>query len=350
MSASGGELRVLMANAFYHGATGEALAHGLRALGADVQNVDYQPHFVISPGLLLRAAARALRGASTDSFNAAILQAADMIEPQLFLTVKGLYVKPETLTALKRRGVRTAMYYPDLHFGHAGLSEESLGLYDLFFTTKSFHVPYLSRRFGAERVRYLPHGYSPLAHQPRLTAVAEADYRVDVAYVGNHSPYKALWLEAVARRLPSVTMTIVGNRWAEACAGTALEPFVLGHELVGDFHARVVQTSRINIAIHSGPDGPHGWEDLVSTRTFEIPASKGFMLHIDNPEVRDFFEPGREIDVFADPDQLCERIATWLARPDDRRAMIEAAFARCVPAYSYYARAESLLADVSRLT
>ena len=32
------------------------------------------------------------------------------------------------------------------------------------------------------------------------------------------------------------------------------------------------------------------WKDLVSTRTFEIPACKGFMLHVDNSEVREFFE------------------------------------------------------------
>jgi spore maturation protein CgeB len=63
------------------------------------------------------------------------------------------------------------------------------------------------------------------------------------------------------------------------------------------------------------------------------------MLHIDNHEVRELFEPGREIDVFASEDELIEKITHYLGRPELRREMIERAYARCVPAYGYNARA-----------
>ncbi|MFN3304299.1 MAG: FtsX-like permease family protein, partial [Roseateles sp.] len=39
----------------------------------------------------------------------------------------------------------------------------------------------------------------------------------------------------------------------------------------------------------------------------EIPAAGGFMLHIDNPEVRGLFDHGTEFDSFATPEQLVER-------------------------------------------
>jgi spore maturation protein CgeB len=64
------------------------------------------------------------------------------------------------------------------------------------------------------------------------------------------------------------------------------------------------------------------------------------MLHIDNAEVRSMFEPGREIDVFANVDEMIDKIAYYLARPVLRREMIDRAYARCVPAYGYDARAE----------
>lgn len=82
-----------------------------------------------------------------------------------------------------------------------------------------------------------------------------------------------------------------------------------------------------------------GWQDLTSARTFEIPACKGFMLHIDNEEVRGLFTPGEEIDVFNDVDELCAKIESYLAHDEEREAMIEPAYRRCVPAYSYDERA-----------
>jgi spore maturation protein CgeB len=112
--------------------------------------------------------------------------------------------------------------------------------------------------------------------------------------------------------------------------------------VVGDSYARILQRARINIGIHSGPSGPFGWQDLVSTRTFEIPACKGFMLHIDNEGVRTLFEPGVEIDVFSTPDNLCEKIDYYLVRGLLRREMIERAYERCVPAYSYDMRAAAI--------
>ncbi len=81
------------------------------------------------------------------------------------------------------------------------------------------------------------------------------------------------------------------------------------------------------------------WADMVSTRTFEIPACRGFMLHVDNEEIREFYKPGVEIDVFASPEELADKIKFYLRRPDLRAKMIERAFQRCVPNYSYIARA-----------
>src|SRR5262249_17411330 len=104
-----------------------------------------------------------------------------------------------------------------------------------------------------------------------------------------------------------------------------------------------LQTARINLAFHFGPSGSNGWQDLVSTRTFEIPACKGFMLHIDNKEVRDLFEPGKEIDVFETATELCEKITHYLGNNKLCREMVERSYVRAVPAYSYDARAKRMI-------
>jgi hypothetical protein len=148
------------------------------------------------------------------------------------------------------------------------------------------------------------------------------------------------WLEAIARWLPDVKLAVIGAGWTDPTKGTRLQSSVTGYQLVGDAYVRSVQQVKINVAFHMGPRRQRGWEDLVSMRTFELPACKGFMLHIDNGEVRALFEPEKEIDVFSTPEELCEKIRFYLTRPELRREMIERAYARCVPTHSYDTRAK----------
>ena len=172
----------------------------------------------------------------------------------------------------------------------------------------------------------------------------EADYRADVLHAGNHSASKQRWIEGAVDAVPEATFHLVGNRWRENAAGRPLARCSALGERVAVSYAEAIQMARINIAVHMGPTAS-GWEDLVSTRTFEIPACGGFMLHIDNDEVREFFKPGVEIDVFSTPEELADKIRFYLTRPELRMQMIERAHARCVPAYGYAARAREI-ADI----
>lgn len=337
---------IVIAGEFWFGASGAGLAHGFRQLGWNVDEVDTRDHFVHGSTLTLRLAGRALRRLFAASYNQAVLNAIDMAQPRAFLSCKGNYLHSATLEEIRRRGVITINYYPDVHFNHFGLDFSTFEHYDLFFTTKSFQVEYLQTLLGSSRVHFLHHGYSSLVHRPRLAEIGEGDYITDILYVGNYSPYKKHWLAVIAQQLPDVKLMIVGNGWTRAASHFAPQATVSMRHIPGDRYARLVQSARINIAVHTGPSGPDDWEDLVSTRTFEIPACRGFMLHIDNDEVRGLFKPGQEIDVFSTPQELREKIRTYLVQPESRAAMIDRAFARCVPNYSYDARAGVIAAAI----
>jgi spore maturation protein CgeB len=343
--------RIVLANEFWFGSTGEGLAHGLRKLEWDICAVNTCNHFLTARSLSLRLLSRVIFRLSIASYNAAVLDAVKTLKPLAFLTVKGLYLTPETLLRIRRLGVMTIMYYPDFHFTYRGLDQATFRLYDYFFTTKSFQLPFLRERLGIERVQFLPHGYSCFVHYPRFKRVSEIDYLTDCLYIGTYSRYKAHWLERIACKLPNLKLAVGGSGWRKPAKNTPLERFVLGFPLLGDQYSRALQAARINLAIHLGPTAcSNGWQDLVSTRTFEIPACKGFMLHADNVELRDLFEPGKEIDVFRSEEELCEKITFYLARPDLRREMIERAYMRAVPAYSYNARAKVIADTIVRHT
>ena len=336
-------VRMMMASEFWHGSTAWGLAEEFRTLGWDVAEIDLLHYGVSGASVMARGAQRLLWRNAAREQSAAILRAAQDYQIELFLTVKGVNITPETIARLQAQGTRVVVFYPDVVFDHAGVDPATLAAVDLIVTTKSYHATALDALVGPERHVFVHHGYCRSAHARRHAPDA-IPYRWDIGFIGNHSPYKMTYLTRIAEAFPDARFAVYGNRWATAAAGTPLARHVIGHPLMGDYFARGIEETRINLAIHHGPVGPDRWEDLTSTRTFEIPAAGGFMLHVDNDEVRALYEPEREIDVFADGDSMVERIGYYLAHEDERRAIAEAGFRRCVPAYSLAARAREIAA------
>lgn len=340
--------RMVFSGEFWRGSTGFGLAEGFRKLGYAVQEIDLSRHLASAgPSLLARAARRLLAPTAAKVFSSAVREAVLALRPDIFLTIKGTGITPDMLRWLKDRRVRTAVFYPDFHFDHPGVSLEDFALYDVIVTSKTFHLDRLRQRFGPDKVAYVPHGYSDGVHWPICGALSEAGYAVDLQHVGAHSAYKQNWLSPLRARLPEASLRVYGARWQQATAGTTLEDCCAGDSLFDCSYSTALQTARINVSVMMGPH-PSGWCDNVSTRTFEIPACRGFMLHIDNDEVREFFEPGEEIDVFSSPEELADKARFYLANPDLRARMIARAYARCVPAYGYAARAAQILRAIER--
>lgn len=333
---------MVFAGDFRAGSSERGLADGFRKLGWAVHEVDRR-NFGVNGGrsLLMRGIARISRQQVEVAYREEILQACRTLQPDVLFTVKGAGLNALVLKEAGANDTSVVMYYPDIAFNHSGVDEASFRGYHLFVTTKTFHVPWLRERLGTERVAYVPHGYVNATHHPVNPHPDEQDYLFDVLYAGNHSSYKQRWLTELVGLDPTINLAVVGSRWREQRPRVAIpESFFLGEQR-GVCYAKAIQLARINVAFHFGPTNSD-WQDLVSTRTFEIPACGGFMLHIDNNEVREFFEPGTEIDVFGSPEELHDKIRFYLPRPELRRKMIERAYARCVPAYGYIFRAREI--------
>lgn len=332
---------MVAATEFWDGTTGAGLVKGFRELGWLVQQVD-QGEFVRSPRTLAhRVASRLTRDATASAYREAVWRECCALRPRVFFTVKGTGLTAELLRNIRGLGTKTLMYYPDVNFDHAGVHPDSFPYYDLFVTTKSFQVQWLQERLGPERVSYIPHGYTDDLFQPIADEVQESQYAFDVLYAGNHSPYKQQWLERLLVLSPELKLGVVGNRWREQRVPLRLAASSLLGEVRGLSLAKLIQLSKVNIGLHFGMTRS-GWADLVSRRTFEIPACKGFMLHIDNGEIRDTFDVGTEIDVFSSPEDLSRKIRFYLDRPELRAQMVERAFRRAVPAYGHARRAAQI--------
>lgn len=276
-------------------------------------------------------------------YNAEILHKARQTNAQILITCKGNDITPRTLARLRKMGVRTVNFYPDYHFDHPRISAELIDAFELFVTTKPFHLEHLRDRFGEGRYAYIPHGYAPDVHRPQFPIGEVERYEWDISYVGTASRYKVEWLSELAAVFPDQRFAVFGNGWSKLAAGTPLERHIAGKPMVGDYLAKVFELSRINIGVHYGPHPPTGWMDHVSTRTFEIPACGGFALHIDSDELRSFYNVPQEMAVFSTQTGLVEAIDHYLRNDGERRAIIRRGHDRTVPAYSMDRRAVALL-------
>lgn len=331
--------KIAIAGKFSSYSTTSGLANGFSQLGWNVSAVRLELYLGEATSKLEKIRARMFSQRNVAKYNREIIRCVEELKPSVFFTVKGSYIYPGTLTKIKELGALSVNYYPDFRFSYKDVDESTFGLYDKFFTTKSFQVDYLANLIGSGKVEFLHHGYVSQVHSPTDNA-EYPQYDCDLCYIGNHTPGKEKWLREVKEKLPDISLKIYGNRWEQA--DELLRPYVAGVPLYGNDFCQAINSAKINLAVHMGVVDGSGWEDLVSTRTFEIPACKGFMLHVDNDEVRELFTPGEEIDVFNDVDELCEKVKYYLANDALRGEMVERAYQRCVPAYSYDERARTI--------
>jgi len=292
--------------------------------------------------LAVRMLGRLTRPINVALYNKEVLQAVDQLDAKVMLTVKGNYIKPETLDTLTSRGVKTINYYPDFRFSYDSIDQDTFPLYSLFVTTKSFQVESLENMLGRDKVRFLHHGYCSDVHYPPDTRLQDENRIPDVLYVGTHTPHKEKLFTEVRNTYPELRFRIYGHGWDCANNNAVLKPCLANRPVYGLNYAQLANAAKINLAIHMGPADDTGWQDLVSTRSFELPACKGFMLHVDNTEIRQLYDVGQEIDVFSSADDLSEKIRFYLKNDAIRIQMAERAYQRCVPAYSYDQRARAL--------
>lgn len=340
----------LMVGEFASVAPFRHFAGAFREAGWDVVEIETQA-YLSSPGgrMANRVIDRLFPRVKMESLGAAVTAEALRLKPDLVLFAKGFGASIPVLSKLAEYGIRTANWYPDFHFDHPFVDREALARFDLMVTTKAFQLDYLQSLRGSRPTILIEHGYCDGIHLPVDPPIDDADKPFDLVFVGNHSSYKAEWLAHISAQMPELSMAVVGSSgWAGERHRMIAHTYING-PLAGQQMARAFAHGRIAFAVHHGPGGTDGWQDDVSARTFEIPACRAFMLHIDSPHLRTLYDVPTEIDVFATPDEAVEKIRYYLPRPELRETMASLAYARAIPAYGYRAVGRNIADHCARL-
>lgn len=312
-------LRILAVADLWQGSDAYAYIRAFRRMGHSVRVIPSEDYI---PGKWKRKSLRALRRMLEPLFvreySDALVTEARSFRPHLFFVFKGRYVTPETLRVIRRMGTLAVNFYPDVSFmAHGKYIPESLPIYDWVFTAKSFGVDDMKRLLGVERASMLPPSYDPEVHAPiDLDEEDRATFECDVSFIGTWSPKKQRLIEHVASSLPDIKVRVWGDQWdgARATLGERIE----GRGVFGIEYAKAMIASKINLSILSEARRGASSGDLITARTFQIPATGAFMLHERTEELLEYFAEERECGCFADDDELIRKIAHYLDHEENR--------------------------------
>lgn len=293
---------------------------------------------------------RFLRPRQVDEFNMAIKKNIDVFKPDVLLVYKGAFVKPETLHFARQKGCKLVQFYPDVSMtAHGGNIPQCMPLYDLVFTTKTFGIRDLESHYGVKNAVFIPHGFDPAIH--RKLDISADEYKLygcDVSFIGTWSPKKEMLLLSLKEALPQIDLKIWGDQWFKA-SSPAIKSSIQGRSIMGDLYALAIQCSKVNLGILNEQVTGASSGDLITSRTFHIPGSSGFMLHERNEESVLYFKEDEEAGFFDGGEELVKKVSYYLGDDALREKVALAGYQRALADHSLDERAKVVIGSMRAL-
>jgi spore maturation protein CgeB len=298
-------------------------------------------------GFVARVVRRLFIKIFLNDYNRSVIDQAKASNFDFILVFKGMYLKEETLKALRLFGKPIYNFYPDVSYtDHGAYIPAALKHYDCLFTTKSYHGLKEQQAFAISDMVLVRHGFDPEVHRPaRLSQAQIEHYGCDVSFVGCWSPEKERLIQHIINNRGNIKIIVYGIGWKyssnkfKKALGKNLRSGAFGDEL-----AIIHNASKVNLGLLSRAAGDQAISDQTTVRTFQIPASGSVMLHEDTPEVRSYFQPEKEVMLFNGKSDLLLKLDKMLSDESLRRAIRINGYQRCIrERYDYSNAAEAIV-------
>ena len=253
---------------------------------------------------------------------------------------KAVFLRPETMAALRQSTRKLVHFTPDTAFGvNASRNfERAIPLFDLLVTTKSFEATEYTKHTDPTKLKLVSQGFDPLVHYPRSNDSAR---RKEAVFVGLAEPDRERCISELLKK--EITVRVAGRGWSGFIRKWVDHPNLIfeGEDAFGDAYADLLSNAWIGLGLLS-----KRFTELHTTRTFEIPACGAVLATEQTAETSKFFLPGEAV-FFRDYAHLAARVGELFSLGDNNSLaqIAQAGRSRVVSDRRDY---ESLLTDIIR--
>ena len=219
------------------------------------------------------------------------------------------------LQKVREAGTRTVGFFVDDLTAMDAVSKMFIPALDFIVTLDSEESVERYRAYGAKAI-FTPSGFSSKRFFKRNLKI-----QYDVTFIGSNILGRGPFIDELKSK--GINVKTFGSGWESG--------YISNEEMNSIF-----EQSRINLNFTKTING----KTHFKWRTFEVPATGGFMLTENIPGLEKYFDIGSEIDVFSDADSCAERIIYYLNNEEKRKEMAEKAWKRATQEYTWAKRFE----------
>jgi spore maturation protein CgeB len=320
--------------------TTEARRRALIALGHDVRAIDLLGFIDTRASLLPKLRRHLHLGRGVAAYNAELLKRAAAWNPEVVWLDAPAQVWPRTVNLLRSSGAMVVNHNTE----YVGFRRywfrhllAATALYDAHFVTNNLTAEILTR-LGARRVIMGQFSYDPGLHHPMaLTEEDTERYRTDAIFVGHWEPRSARLVAQLRRS--GLMVSVYGPNWRRAVRlgdRRSIRP------IYGEEYVKALAGAKICLCFLSR------WNRNQATlRTFEIPASGGFLVADRTPLHSSYFQEGKEAEFFSSGDELVEKCRHYVVHSDTRVGIARAGHERCIQgSHAHKDEVERLLSEL----
>ncbi|NUU60324.1 CgeB family protein [Paenibacillus agri] len=275
-----------------------------------------------------------------------LVELAGADHPDLVIVLDGMDLPLEQINVLRGSGIRTAIWLTDDPY-YTDFTLKIVLHYDYVFTLERNCIDFY-KGLGCQQVHYLPFGVHREHYHPTTT---RSPIQRDISFIGSAYWNRVNFFREILPDLMQYNTVINGIWWDRLPEAPQYgERIEIGKWMSPQETALAYSGSKIVINLHRS----HIDEDVNNNslgikavspnpRTFEIAASGTLQLCDARDDMGNFYKPGEEIETFASPKEMMDKIRFYLTHEEERQEIVLRAYERTLKEHTYTKRLNQLL-------